>query len=325
MIKRQMNSHRKQQGFFGTVDVLVVLGVMTVLISLFANYLNDRLLESEAEAFAKQIERTIDAINAYQSDMYSAGVSFRTTDIFPDSLNDLMPNYLPNCTAVQNADRQCKLPTQTPWGQNLVYRTQLVSVPVPGGTVDVPGFVLEIPAGLEPTLSYRHTYVAALTIIPFARWNEGTGLVTIEYGRLGTEVEHEALLRRDGTTDLLGHWDTGGQFAIMNALDYTIRNANGSQRSLGRGIVGMMVAKHNQYLPVHSCPQGATPDLVTWPKALYSSSTSWSFNETGAVNAYYSRSGSNFIIRLEYWAKRTSNQTWYKYNTGDVAVALVCI
>lgn len=319
----------KQKGFVGLIDLYAVIAAVIVFMSIAAGYLSDRQIEQDADRLKQHIEGLIEAINTYQSDMYTAGVSFRSTDIFPNTLNDLMPNYLPSCTAQENRNRQCKLPTQTPWGQNIGYSTKLVAVPINGGTVDVPGYELTIPVGLEPTAEYRHTYAAALMRLPFSKWDESTGLLTVSFGRLGSEVEHEALVNRDGSSTLLDHWDVGGDAAILNTRDITVRNANNTQRSLGRGVVHAFSAKSGESFHEHSCPKGSTADVMVTPKGLIPDDPAHSFSETGAFSATHTFSGSapnrTYTVKLEYWAKESSgSQNWQKRTEGYVNVFLTC-
>ena len=74
---------------------------------------------------------------------------------------------------------------------------------------------------------------------------------------------YDGLVKRSGDdSTLLGDWDVGGNFALVNAKDYTIRNSDGSQQLVSSGLVNILKVKHRDFIDKPQCPKDLKPNLT---------------------------------------------------------------
>ncbi|WP_299571622.1 hypothetical protein [uncultured Shewanella sp.] len=159
--------------------------------------------------------------------------------------------------------------------------------------------------------------------IPFAVVDSGSNTIKIRVNRSGTSIRSDVYLRRSGEDRLTGDWDVGDH-ALVNTKDVTIRNSDGSQRSLAGGVVRSFTALHEDRVTKHKCPSGFTPNINVSVKGLFHFTDANQFTSTGAVTAYASSVNTYWEIRLEYYALMQGDAGWQKLNDGEVKVDLTC-
>ncbi|MDA0155985.1 hypothetical protein OH460_27190 [Vibrio sp. Makdt] len=150
--------------------------------------------------------------------------------------------------------------------------------------------------------------------------------VTLSITRPANAVHLENVVKRDGSSTLTGDsWDVGGDTWITNVRGLFLENKDGTQYSVASGLTRTVVARHGDRFPIHSCPEGHTPELDVMVKSLQPLSSRNKYGETGSLTPKYSKSGSNWVVSLEYYAKRTSDSSWVKLNDGYLKVQFLCI
>lgn len=149
--------------------------------------------------------------------------------------------------------------------------------------------------------------------------------VSLRITRPANAVHLENVVKRDGSSTLTGEdWDVGGNTWITNVRGLFLKNKDGTQYSVASGLTRTVVAKHGDRFPVHSCPEGHTPDLDVMVKSLQPLSGGARYGEVGSFVPKYSKSDSNWVVSLDYYAKRTSDSSWVLLHDGYLKVQFIC-
>jgi len=315
-----MKKSRLKQRGFGVASMIVTL-VLFAGFSYFIMQLGVTLkaesIKAKAKGFYAQVDDIKNAIRAYQIDKISQGES--GVFIFPSSWTDLVPHYLPDCTTADNQAGLCRKAEQTPWGANI----QLTRISASALTPSHNQVVIPLPPVTDDFKFEHDVHVSALLQLPFARFNQSANNITWQVHRNGEELEHDGLVKRSGDdSTLTGDWDVGGNYAITNAKDFTVRNSDGSQRSLAAGTVAM-VAKHDQRIDKHKCPSGLTADIVTGIKGMFNETDPlFTFRNVSASRSYTVSSSTYWTVKLDYWAEIEGKVDIL--HDGEVNVTLIC-
>lgn len=321
--------HKGKQSGFGVLELLITTGILTVLILTSLPSIQRYQEKKAAEAFKNQVIFLWEAIKSYQADRYNIGVPFNDISSLPASYNDLVPNYIQPCSNADNRAGRCSRSDLTPMGETITMQRENISI---GGGQTVPGMLLTIPLRSEPSESIRNTYRAALADLPNGVYDEGNKKLEIRFGRIGSEVEHQALLARDGKTTLTADWDVGNK-AIINASAVTVRGQNGKQVRIDGGVV----KSYSSYIdgsiviPAHyfTCPTSLNKNVQASLAGIRAHS-SYEYLAVGEQKLETKFSSGAFRITLKYKAKRkhkgssTDKGTWIDARTGWVNILYIC-
>ena len=313
----------------GILGILLFLSFLTTTLLNALPYIDKWNLKSDAQDFRVQIEFLWDQIKAYQADRYNSGFLFNDLATFPATVDDMMPSYFVSCSMADNEARRCLRPDITPWGQIITIEREIVNVPLSAGGsgVNVPGMVIRIPFNGEPDEYRRNIYRSELAKLPNGTFDDHNQELVFKFGRIGSEVEHQALVRRDGTTTLTGeHWDTGGKTWITNVLGMSLRNVDGSQYSVASGLQNTFVVRSGSRIKKHSCPKGHTPTAVAVmhsnePLSNANKYTAFTYVKPiveGGVNDSF------WTFKLNYKAKRERDGVWVPMSDGYLQVTTMC-
>ncbi|WP_338726597.1 hypothetical protein V8687_03915 [Shewanella baltica] len=312
------NLHR-QRGFgvASMLGVVLALGAFGFFLMELSTIVQTQSIKSKGKMFYAQIADIRNAIRMHQVDKIAQGQS--GIYLFPAGWNDLVPNYLPDCSTTDNQAGRCRIPSQTGWGGVIALTRVAATVLAPSHNL----IVIPLPP-VNAEFKFEHdVHVSELLQLPFARYNESANTVSFQVHRNGDELEHDGLVKRSGDdSTLTGDWDVGGNYAITNVKDVIVRNSDGSQRSLAAGTVAM-VAKHDQRIDKHKCPSGLTPDIVTGIKGMFNTTTiPIVFQNISASRSYTVASSAYWTVKLDYFAEFEGIMT--ELHDGEVNVTLIC-
>lgn len=134
---------------------------------------------------------------------------------------------------------------------------------------------------------------------------------------------YEGLVKRSGDdSTLLGDWDVGGQRSITNTRDVTIRNANGTQKLVSRGLSNVFTLQHGDFLQKPNCPPGLTPSINL---ALGYVKIESDYQLVGSQKPYLlSETATRWQVGLELRVKNINTNDFDKKNTGDILAITQC-
>jgi hypothetical protein len=191
------------------------------------------------------------------------------------------------------------------------YRLQ-IQIPFPNATSDATR--LEHQAVLE-----------TLSRFPGSEFNEASNSLFVWVDRIDSGVQQDALVKRSGDdSTLTGDWDVGGNYAITNAKDVTIRNSDGSQRSVGTGVVRAFVGKHNERVNKHKCPANLTPSIIVSIKSIFAQNNANNINTISQSKTYATESSTYWTLGLDYYAQLQGSSTWTLQHDGEISAFLIC-
>ena len=316
---------KKTERGFGLISLAIVVAILGGLATQAIPLIQQAQLNDDAETLTKQVTFLWEATKTYQADRFNAGVPFSDLASFPSSVDELMPNYLSECSVSDFERGKCKRIDFTPLGQQITLNRQYVELDT-GATV--PGMKIVIPFSNEPSERILRTYVSKLSDLPNGQFNETTKEFVVEFGRIGSEVEHEALVQRDGSTTLTGEdWDTGGNTWITNVKGLFLRNTDGSQLSVASGLQRRVIVRSGSFIPRHSCPEGHTPDIDVMIKSIEPQSNSHKFTSLGAFIPYFEEvPNRGWSVKAKYYAKlQNGSKQWVMLSDAYLKVTQICV
>jgi hypothetical protein len=316
-----MMNLQRQRGF-GVASMLgtvVTLGALSYFLMQLSTVIQTQRIKSNGRTFYAQIADIRDAIRMHQVDKIAQGQS--GIYIFPAGWNDLVPNYLPDCSTTDNQAGRCRVPNQTGYGATISLTRVAATVLAPSHNL----VVIPLPPN-NPNFQLEHdVLISELLQLPFARYNEAANTVSFQIHRNGNELEHDGLVKRSGDdSTLTGDWDVGGNYAITNAKDLTIRNSDGSQRSVGTGVVRAFVGKHNERVNKHKCPANLTPSIIVSIKSIFAQNNANNINTISQSKTYATESSTYWTLGLDYYAKLQGASTWTLQHDGEISAFLIC-
>ena len=316
-----MKTLQNQQGFGMTslIGTLIAFGFVSYGIMQMGIEAQKTTIYLKSKNFYEQLDVIKEVLLAYQVDHIAAGEV--DPNIFAPNWAALTPDYLPACSTTDNQNGKCRKAEQTLWGTTMTL--ERVTLPLSTGWRGLNQLTIPLPPVTEAFKFEHDVHVATLLKLPFAHFDESANTITWQVRQVGEELQHDGLVRRTGdNTTLLGDWDVGGTFAITNASDVTVRNSDGSQRSLAAGPT-YLVAKHDERINKHKCPTGLTPEIITGPKGLFNeTNVPVAFNNVGAQRSYTVPSSTYWTIKLDYYANIQG--TTQILHDGEINVVLVC-
>lgn len=259
-----MKSLNKQQGFALIAGMLIVITVLSVGAIQYSQYLGKKRILNNTESFFNRVVYLRTQIHAYANDHYLQGNGINSPNIFPARLTDLEGTYVPACTTANNKNGLCMKVNQTPWGDisGSDYRRVLVTSPS-GANYYRAELDLKLPDKNDLALKYeRSITLSLLSQLPNIIYDEARNLITVRVDRPDKAFSYESLVKRSGDdSTLLGDWDVGGNFSITNTRDITIRNSNGTQKLVSRGLSNVFTVNHGDKVQKPACPTSTTPSI----------------------------------------------------------------
>ena len=317
-----MKTLHNQKGFgmASLIGTLIAFGFVSYFIIQMGVEAKKATIYSNSKNFYEQLDVIKEALLAYQSDKIAQGAL--TTNTFPTGFSDLIGDYLPDCSTVDFKAGKCRPGDYTPWGNTIDLTRQTQYIPAKGW-VPYNRIIITLPPVTDAFKFEHDVHVTTLLKLPFAKYDETANTITWEVRRVGEELQHDGLVRRSGdNSTLLGDWDAGGDFAITNVRDVTVRNSDGSQRSLAAGVT-FITAKHDERIDKHKCPIGLTPDIITTTKGIFNETTiPIPFNSVGAQRSYAVSSSTHWTVKLDYFADVQG--TPQLFHDGEILVQLIC-
>ncbi len=314
--------YQKGMGMAGLIGTLIAFAFVSYFIMQMGVEAKKATIYNNSKNFYEQLDVIKEALLAYQSDKIAQGEL--TTNTFPIGFSDLIGDYLPDCSTVDYQAGKCRPANYTPWGTQIDLTRQTQYIPAKGWT-PYNRIIITLPPVTEAFKFEHDVHVATLLKLPFAKFDDTANTITWEVRRVGEELQHDGLVRRSGdNSTLTGDWDVGGDFAITNAKDVTVRNSDGSQRRLGAGIVRVSTATHDTRIKKHSCPSGLSPRISTAVKSIFSG-TEGGDNQTQSISeirSYFTESGSYWKVGLDYYANIGTKQV-LKHD-GEIEVSQLC-
>ncbi|OCH37369.1 hypothetical protein A6E02_18705 [Aliivibrio fischeri] len=303
-----MNTSRKKQGgFVMLIGLLIVLSLATMAWSTFSVQQQKQRIKADMHSFYNRLLFLKQQLHAYNADQYQSGTSIHSITLFPNKLEELEGAYVHPCPPEENAKGLCYLINQTPWG-SLDYETQTVSLPT--GEVTYRGRIsFTLPDPDDPTLtSESRMMLSMITALPNTYYEETTRLVSVLIDRPDMAFAYDGLVKRSGDdSTLLGDWDVGGDYAITNAKDYTIRNDDGSQQLVSKGLVSITQVEHGDFIDKPQCPTDQEPVLTL---NIQTVSIMNEYTLTGSIKPYVlSETNTQWQAGLEIRVRRNSTGT----------------
>lgn len=309
---------KNQKGFASLISLLVVLSIIGYLATFYVKHQQEQNIRNNQNSFYNHVTNLIAQINSYQSDQYDSGTLPDSQNLFPASLATLQnEGYLPQCSTSDNQNGYCSKPEQTPWGDNIVYTRQKVS----GKNYYEATLILTLPALTDANTFEQQVSISLFSQIAGASYNDTNRKITITIPRLENLLSLTAVVKRSGQdSTLTGNWDVGGNYAITNAKDFRIRNANGTQRSLAVGVVDSFTVKSNTNVTKPQCTPGLTADIVATPKFIGLPDGNHAHTPIKVIVTSY---GNYWRLALKYKYKNTLGN-WVNGSNGSITVQTVC-
>lgn len=283
-----MKGLKKQQGFAMLASMSIVLGVVIVGSMWVAEESAKRRILTNSESFYNRIIYLRTQVHAFVNDRYLEGHRINGAAIFPNRLGALEPKYIPTCTTADNQKGFCMKVNQTPWGEIGERDYRVVAVPKDDGSGVShyrAEFDVKLPDKDSVALKFeRQTTLAMLAQVPNIFYDDANNILTVRIDRPDKAFAYESLVKRSGDdSTLLGDWDVGGNFAVTNAKEFTIRNQNGSQTRVSNKLTDVYTLEHGDWLDKPNCPNGLKPILTP---TLISVEPHRNYELTGVQRAY---------------------------------------
>ncbi len=306
--------------------MIVGLSVLSMLIMHWQQRSKIMRIQALVNPFYQQLEYITKQVNAYQIDQIAQGWPPSSAAVFPNTWSDLQPAYLPNCSTTDNNTGKCRKPEQTPWGTTMLMTK--INSPVPPSVTPRYRLQIQIPfpnATSDATQLEHQAVLESLGRFPGSEFQAASNSLFVWVDRIDSGVQQDALVKRSGDdSTLTGDWDVGGNYAITNAKDVTIRNSDGSQRSVGTGVVRAFVGKHNERVNKHKCPANLTPSIIVSIKSIFAQNNANNINTISQSKTYATESSTYWTLGLDYYAQLQGASTWTLQHDGEISAFLIC-
>ncbi|MGR6830990.1 type II secretion system protein [Aliivibrio wodanis] len=324
-MKKQFKTKGKQRGLASVVALAIVAAALTLGIREWSAMLTQKQIQDNSQSFYNRIVYLQTQFHAYMSDKYLSGSSINTQFIFPMKLSDLEGDYIPLCSDEDNKKGFCFKYNQTPWGEITAHDYRLV--PLPNG-IDPTHWRAELDMELPPKNDEALKYEREMTLQMFAKMpniiiDDEKDKITLRIDRPDKAFAYESLVKRSGDdSTLLGDWDVGGNHAITNAKDYTIKNSDGTQQSVAIGLTHIYTVEHGQWLQKPSCPQGTTLESTFTISEI---NPQRNYLLTGLQRAYLQAETPTHVqVGLDVGAKHKVTNRAVTLHLGKVTALLQC-
>ncbi|MGF1907718.1 type II secretion system protein, partial [Aliivibrio salmonicida] len=245
--------------------------------------------------------------------------------IFPSQLSDLEGDYVPTCTEADNQEGMCFRYNQTPWGE--IADSDYAVIGVPNALTPThyrAELTLNLPDKNNEALGFdRDVTLQLFAQMPNVIYDDTANTIILRIDRPDKAFAYESLVKRSGDdSTLLGDWDVGGEYAITNVKDITIKNSNGTQTVISDGLVNVFSVKHDDIVDRPNCPKGKESIInlmigeITTPKEHTS---------TGRIRAYLkSTSATQWRVGLDNIIKRDRDGVVQINHSGYLTAITQC-
>jgi hypothetical protein len=281
-------------------------------------------IKSDTQSFYNRLLFLKQQIHAFNADQYQNGRHINSAELFPATLQNLEGVYVPPCLPADNAQGFCFLIDQTPWGKINYEREPLVT---PTGTNTWRAVMrFTLPDQSDPAFTTELTMsISMLTQIPTNIYDPALNQMTIYVNRPDMAFAYDGLVKRSGDdSTLLGDWDVGGNHAITNAKDYTIKNSDGSQKLISRGLSNVFTLEHGDTVEKPSCPNGLEPSINL---ALGYIKVEGNYQLVGSQKPYLIEAGTNdsqWQVGLALRVKNLTTNKFNELNSGEILAITQC-
>lgn len=134
-------------------------------------------------------------------------------------------------------------------------------------------------------------------------------------------IMYENILMRDGNVELKSDWDVGNK-QISNANDFTIRNSDGSQTSVAKGLVTIYHVKQWERFKKPSCPKGLKPKAQLSIGAI---NVKYPFTLTGSITAYIAREDrTTWQANINAYVLNQETKKYRVLSDGEIIAMVQC-
>ena len=324
-MKKQCKTKGKQRGLASVVALAIVAAALTLGIREWSAMLTQKQIQDNSQSFYNRIVYLQTQFHAYMSDQYLSGSGINTQFIFPMKLSDLEGDYIPLCSDEDNKKGLCFKYNQTPWGEITAHDYRLVPLP---SVVNPTHWRAELDMELPPKNDEALKYEREMTLQMFAKMpniiiDDEKDKITLRIDRPDKAFAYESLVKRSGDdSTLLGDWDVGGNHAITNAKDYTIRNSDGSQQLVSTGLVKILQVNNKDFIDKPKCPEHQQPDLTL---SIHTVTITNEYTLTGSIKPYVlSETEQQWQAGLEIRVVLNSTGKAERISTGVMTAFVQC-
>lgn len=322
MTRAHTPKRRAQGGFVAMVGLLITLSFLSYAFVLYSEKAQKERIKSDTQSFYNRLLFLKQQIHAFNADQYQNGRHINSAELFPATLQNLEGVYVPPCLPADNAQGFCFLIDQTPWGKINYEREPLVT---PTGTNTWRAVMrFTLPDQSDPAFTTELSMsISMLTQIQTNVYDPALNQMTIYVNRPDMAFAYDGLVKRSGDdSTLLGDWDVGGNFAITNVKDITIRNSDGTQRLVSRGLSEIVTRNHGGWIDKPACPNGTSPAITLGLGAIKITSD---YDLTGSQKPYLlSQTASQWQVGLEIRVVRKSTGQPLIHNDGVINAFVQC-
>ncbi len=320
-----MTLRHKQQGFAMLAGLLIVIGTLAIGGIYYSQYLTKQRIVRNSESFYNRVLYLKTQIHAYASDHYQDGWPINGSGIFPTELSDLEGDYVPECSAADNAQGFCMAVNQTPWGEIADEDYRVIGVPDDYAPEYFRAEIdLHLPDKDDAALKFeREATLSLFAQLPNIVYDDDENLLTVRIDRPDKAFAYDGLVKRSGDdSELLGDWDVGGDYSVTNAKDYTIRNSDGSQKIVSRGLTDIYTLEHEDRLEKPACPTGTEPRIAL---ALGKIKVPKEYELFGSQKPYLiETTDTDWQVGLEIRVKELSSGEYTSVNQGEILAITQC-
>lgn len=318
--------NKRKQGGFGLMDVLLALSLTALVLVTVIPMSMSYYKQKQVDEFMTNIKGLIVQMQLYQyhrtsKEGYKSNPFFPGyMDSWPASFDALMLDYggafRELCGPMNEEAGKCVRPDTLPFTTEKLSFKQVMET-------TVNKVFLVIPTSTLPDDGPRARWGQPLLALPDAQLLDN-GDIHILLRPLTKTIMYDEFLRKDGSVHLTGDWDVGGNNAITNVKDVTIRNSDGTQSLVSHGLASVSTLKHRDIVKKPSCPEGMEPSINL---ALGYIKIEGNYQLVGSQKPYLIASGTNssqWQVGLELRVKNVVTNAYDKLNTGDILAITQC-
>lgn len=318
-------SLKYSKGLSSIAALLVTITFTSLFVIYYSQHVQQQRINQDAEKFYERLVYYRDVIHAYASDRYQAGWGINTQSIFPASFSDLEGVYIPTCSVNDNDNGLCQRYNQTPLGVIPDANYSVVAVPNAANPTHYRAeIVINLPDKANGLLtSERQAVLQYASQTPNVVYDDVNNTITLRVDRPDKAFAYDSLVKRSGDdSELLGDWDIGGNYALTNARDYTIRNSDGTQKTVANKLTEIYTVRHGDYLTKPSCPSGMA---FSYNLSISGIDSAAGYTLTGSNRPYLLSETSNQIrVGLDIIAERNTDKAKVMLHSGYVTVFMQC-
>ena len=315
----------KQGGFASIVGLIIVAAALIIGVMEWSSMMTQKRIKDNVDSFYNRIVYLTTQFHAFASVQYLSGTNINSSFIFPVNLSDLEGDYIPTCSEADNENGHCFKYNQTPWGE--ISDSDYQKYPMPNGINPShwrAELIIKLPNKDDEALKFdREATLQLFAQMPNIVYDEPNNQIILRIERPDKAFAYDSLVERSGDdSTLLGDWDVGGNFAITNTKDVTIKNSNGTQTIVSDGLVNIFQAKHDAAIERPDCPKGKESIIHVMIGEV---STPKEHTSTGRIRAYLkSTSSTHWRVGLDNVVKRDRDGDVQINHTGYLTAITQC-